>query len=83
MTKNMRRRLDRLDGVVSVQRRLMRERVERAAQRLGGVISPADTDVLVTRHMGTPSRIQAWHRAGLTDVQILERLELERDGGGN
>jgi hypothetical protein len=82
MTQSQRRRLDRLEVVVSEQRRLMRERVERVAQRLGATLTASEMDDVAARHMRTPARIQAWRRAGLTDVQILERLERGLGGGG-
>jgi hypothetical protein len=60
----------------------MRERLGRVAQRMGAALTASEMDDMATRHIGTPTRIQAWHRAGLTDVQILERLARGIDGGG-
>jgi hypothetical protein len=80
MNQGMQRRLDRVETTVSEQRQRMRARVEAVAQRMGATLSASEMEEIADRHMGTPARIQAWHRAGLTDVQILERLtpEVER-----
>ena len=67
MSTPLLRRTIHLEQAASAARRRMRERVERIARRLGGSIAPGDADVLAVRHMGTPARIQAWHRAGLTE----------------
>jgi hypothetical protein len=81
MIRNLRRRMERVELQVSEKRTLMRERVERIARRMGADLATSEIEDMAARLVGTTGRIQAWHRAGLTDVQILERLEHERDGG--
>jgi hypothetical protein len=71
MTTPLARRLGRLE---ETRRRLIRERVLRLCSRLGADLSPAEIEALVTRHVGTPARIDRMRREGLTHGRILARL---------
>jgi hypothetical protein len=73
----LRRRLAGLEETMQgtpEERQQMRERVLRIAERQGVSLPSAEVEALVSRHVGTPARIQQMRASGLTDDEIFTRL---------
>ena len=75
MTTLLARRLGRIERIVEeTRRRPIRERVLWIMRRFGVELSTADVEAIVTRHVGTPARIDRMRRAGWSDEQIRDQL---------
>jgi hypothetical protein len=74
MTGPLQHRVCRLEQVEEARRRPIRERIHAIMARLGGTLSDADVEAVVTRHVDTPNRIRRWRDEGRSQDEILDRL---------
>jgi hypothetical protein len=81
MTTPLAQRLVRLEQRAEEQRRPIRDTLGRVMDRLGVRLSPSEIEAMVTRHVGTPDRmqrrIQQLQHDGLSADEIFDHLTCE------